>query len=138
MARKVFVDTSFLVAVLDHRDRWHERAMELTSDLDEHRAEMITTDAVLLEMANYFSRSPLRQHAIEWISAIREAGGWHVIELKRTLLARAEFRYSRHPDKSWSLTDCISMEVMEMRRMREAATTDVHFSQAGYSVLMRE
>jgi len=99
---------------------------------------MITTDAVLLEMANYFSRSPLRQHAIEWISAIREAGGWHVIELKRTLLARAEFRYSRHPDKSWSLTDCISMEVMEMRRMREAATTDVHFSQAGYSVLMRE
>jgi predicted nucleic acid-binding protein len=97
---------------------------------------MIVTDGVILELANYFARSPLRQKAIEWIGAIREADGWEVLQLNSSLVLRGEVRYQKHLDKSWSLTDCISMEVMRKRGIEEVATTDVHFTQAGFQVLM--
>jgi len=44
--------------------------------------------------------------------------------------------YRAHPDKTWSLTDCISMELMLDRSCTEAATPDKHFAQAGFRVLM--
>src|SRR3990172_4410604 len=112
----VFIDTAYLVALLDPRDGHNGRAIEL---------------------ANYFSRSPLRAECIEWLRAIRADAGWEIVPLDRSLVSRGEARYRRHRDKSWSLTDCISMEVMTQRRIRDAATLDGGFAQAGFSVLMR-
>ncbi len=45
-------------------------------------------------------------------------------------------RYAAHPDKSWSLTDCASMDVMIDHRATDAATPDHHFAKAGFGVLM--
>jgi hypothetical protein len=50
---------------------------------------------------------------------------------------RAEVRYATHPDKAWSLTDCLSMEAMLDHGSTEAATADRHFLQAGFRVLMQ-
>jgi hypothetical protein len=44
--------------------------------------------------------------------------------------------YGRRLDKEWSLTDCISLVVMEERGLREALTADPHFKQAGFKVLL--
>jgi predicted nucleic acid-binding protein len=46
--------------------------------------------------------------------------------------------YARHPDESWSLTDCISFVVMTERGIIEALTGDHHFEQAGFRALLRE
>ena len=40
-------------------------------------------------------------------------------------------------DKTWGLTDCVSMEVMSDRKLRDAATSDAHFEQAGFKALLR-
>jgi len=45
--------------------------------------------------------------------------------------------YRNRIDKSWSLTDCISFVVMEREGIKEALTTDHHFSQAGFRTLLR-
>lgn len=39
-------------------------------------------------------------------------------------------------DKGWGLTDCTSFTLMERLGLREAATTDHHFEQAGFTVLL--
>ncbi len=135
--RQVFVDTSYLVALIDRSDGLHVRAAALTDELAEDGAAMITTDAVFFELANYFARGPLRGEAITWIDALRAAADWDVIALDRPLIRRGEGRYRRHDDKGWSLTDCVSMECMAARKIREAATSDAHFEQAGFVALLR-
>ena len=137
MARSVLVDTAHLIALLDPRDRLNARAVALAEALASERAGMITTDAVLLEFANYFARAPLRGHAGEWMRALRADPGWEIVSIEGALLARAEVRYRRHVDKTWSLTDCHSMELMQARGIREVATTDAGFDQAGFRCLLR-
>jgi uncharacterized protein len=132
----VFVDTAYLIALLDERDNLNERARTLTAKLAAERAELVTSDAVVLEFANYFARSPLRNHAARWIAAFRRARSWEIVAVEREVLHRAEARYGRHRDKTWSLTDCHSMEVMRERQIRRVATTDLGFQQAGFQCLL--
>ena len=137
MSVAAFVDTAYLVALLDPRDSLNGKAVDIAKSLSAKAYTLVTSDAVLLEFANYFSRSPLRAVVIDWINAMRAAEGWEVVPLDRAELSRAEARYRAHADKSWSLTDCICMEVMTARKIREIVTTDAGFAQAGFRVLMR-
>jgi predicted nucleic acid-binding protein len=134
--KPIFVDTAFLVALSNSSDRHHSRAKALAGTWSEQRRTFVTTDAVMLEYANFFARSPLRRLAATTLARLRGAGGWRIVGLDAPLLARGEGRYAAHGDKAWSLTDCISMEVMAEGHLVEVATTDAHFTQAGFRVLM--
>lgn len=136
MKRTVYVDTSWLVALIDKRDQHQRDAVALAESLAAEQAFLLSTDAVVIELCNYFARSPLRVEAITWVDEIRAAAGWEIVPTDRALLARAERLYRRHDDKSWSLTDCIGMELMRTRRIRDAATTDAGFRQAGFRILL--
>lgn len=137
MAKAVLVDTGFVVALLDPSDGLNARALNVAQGLAAKAVPLVTTDAIVLEIANYFSRGPLRTECLDWLDVIRAAPGWEVLPLERALLRRGETRYRRFSDKAWSLTDCISMEIMIERRLRDAATHDVHFEQAGFRALLR-
>lgn len=133
----IFVDTGYFVALLNRRDDLHERARQLAEGFAKDERRLLTTDAVLVELANFFARSPLRTLAISSIQRLRSAPGWTIDHVTPPCLARAITRYAAHPDKHWSLTDCVSMEVMLDHNAIEAATPDHHFTQAGFRVLMQ-
>src|SRR5437762_11999163 len=88
MTTAAFVDTAYFVALLDPRDSLHDLALELAADLAKRSTCLITSDAVLIEFGNYFARSPLRTHALDWILSVREAAGWETCALARPLLTR--------------------------------------------------
>jgi hypothetical protein len=46
--------------------------------------------------------------------------------------------YEQRLDKAWSLTDCISLEVMREWNIHDALTSDRHFAQAGFRALLME
>jgi uncharacterized protein len=132
----IFIDTGYLVALLNRRDTLHDQARALAQSWAKKKRSLVTSDAVLIELANFFAKSPLRGPAIAAISSLRTASGWSIASLTPELLAQSEKRYGAHPDKAWSLTDCISMELMKRNGATEAATPDKHFAQAGFRVLM--
>ncbi len=44
--------------------------------------------------------------------------------------------YKKRLDKSYSATDCISMSIAGERGIRHVLTTDEHFQQAGFELLL--
>jgi predicted nucleic acid-binding protein len=60
----VFADTSFLVALLVPCDRFHIAATQLMTTI---AARIITTDWVLVEMANFMSRSKTRRRVAGFV-----------------------------------------------------------------------
>jgi predicted nucleic acid-binding protein len=133
----VLVDTGYLVALINQKDSLHTQAKALAHTWEKCGCQLLISDGVLIEFANFFARSPLRMLALTWIRRIRSgAPGWIVDRLTPQRIERAEARYGSHPDKSWSLTDCLSMEAMLDHGSKEAATPDRHFVQAGFQILM--
>lgn len=45
--------------------------------------------------------------------------------------------YESRQDKNWGLVDCLSFIVMEQQNLTDAATSDIHFIQAGFRALLR-
>ncbi len=45
--------------------------------------------------------------------------------------------FCRMLDKNWSLTDCISIEILKEFNIKNVLTADNHFNQAGFNTLLR-
>lgn len=134
----VFVDTFYWIASISRRDQWHERALEL--ELAVKNRPLVTTQAVLLEVLNYFSGygSEARGEAAGIVDDILHDAQIDTVPLTHdSFLAGLEF-YKARPDKSYSLTDCISMNVMHGRGITDVLTHDRHFAQKASTYCSRE
>ena len=131
---RVFIDTSFVVALVNEKDQHHARASELSETFDGQ--PLITTDAVLLEVGNALARN-FREQAAEIIADFLTSDEVEVVNLDATLFQRAFELYRTHTDKAWGMTDCVSFVVMRERGVTDALTSDKDFRQAGFNALMR-
>ncbi|MCI0495543.1 PIN domain-containing protein [candidate division KSB1 bacterium] len=134
MNKILFIDTSYLLALVNTQDEYHERAQNLAEQTSER---LITTEAILTEFANSLTKPQWRQLAVETINDLREDPDVKIISVSSDLFSKGLKLYSERLDKEWSLTDCISFEVMKERKLSNALTTDHHFEQAGFRVLLR-
>jgi uncharacterized protein len=131
---RLFLDTAFVLALLDRRDDLHEAAKELLPLL--HRVQEVwTTEAVLIEIGNALARSN-RQGALRFIESCYSTANIRVVSMDADLVKRAYKLYSARPDKTWGLTDCVSFIVMGENEINEALTSDEHFEQAGFRRLL--
>jgi predicted nucleic acid-binding protein len=129
----VFADTYYYLALLNEADEDHARVVAWTAQF---AGRMITTDAVLTEVADGLSRGAGRGAAVRLIRDLLRDPAVTVVEVKRVLFERALDLYEKRPDKDWSLTDCISFVVMERDQIDQAVTADHHFRQAGFTALL--
>lgn len=132
--RDVFADTSFFVACLNRHDDLHQIAMLHASDRSLH---VLTTQWVLVEVANWFAESAARNRIRPYIEVLTRQP--HLVIEPAT---DAQFHegleiYSDRSDKGWSLTDCISFSVIRAHRITDVLTADHHFEQAGFQALLR-
>lgn len=129
----VFADTSFFVAFLNPRDSLHARAKSWMGNVP---GVLITTDWVILELANYLCDMPQRIHVSPFIEELRNEPDVQIIKADRATLDAGLRLYSQRPDKDWSLTDCISFAVMKELKITDALTADHHFEQAGFKCIL--
>jgi len=130
----VFADTSFYIAFVNPRDAMHAAATEFVQGF---RGKTLTTEHVLVEVGNWLARSGDRAVFLDLIKEIRADRSTTVLSANRALFEAGLELYGRRIDKTWSMTDCISFVVMKQQRLTEALTTDHHFEQAGFRVLLR-
>lgn len=132
---QTFIDTLFVIALINPRDQYHAKAAALAAKYED--AQLLTTDTVLLEIGNGLARN-YKQEAMEVIEDILTSEEVEIVRLNSQLFERAFDLYKRYKDKSWGLIDCVSFIVMTDAGITEALTFDQHFQQAGFKALMSE
>ena len=98
----------------------------------------VTTEFVLLEFVNLLSTPRQRARAHAALSSIYADREIHVVPATAEAFARGLALHGARPDKSWSLTDYISFDVMRSTQATDSLTYDQHFEQAGFRALLRD
>lgn len=132
-----FVDTAYAIALSDPEDPFHGRARELGSEISANKIPLVTTRAILLEIGSTFAKQRYREAGIRLINSIHADRTVQLVAISDELFQRGLKLFSARLDKDWSLTDCISFEVMWDSNLTEALTTDRHFEQAGFKCMLR-
>jgi len=134
---RAFADSSYWIALLNPHDDLHQKALTLARRFAEH--QIVTTEMVLVEILNGFASSGeyMRGKAIQVVDALRSNRQVIVIPQTTHQFENALLRYRRATDKSWSITDCASFDIMEQSSISAAITHDRHFEQAGFTALLR-
>src|SRR5579859_4743878 len=133
-AAVIFLDTTFLIALVLERDSLHQRAHAWFGALNDR---WLVTEYVLWEVVNGLSLPHNRPKAHATATEIRSSGDGELIPASEGLFDAGLQLHAQCTDKEWSLTDCISFHVMRQRGITRALTHDHHFEQAGFEALLR-
>jgi predicted nucleic acid-binding protein len=133
--KSVFADTIYWVSGLNPRDQWHEAVVRAEAALG--NVQIVTTESVLIEVLNFYAeyKSTLRQAAARLVRNTLSNPDVEVVEHSHEAFLTGLELYEARPDKGYSLTDCISMNLMRERGINEALTHDHHFEQEGFNIL---
>ncbi len=130
----IFVDTGYLLALLNPRDELFERAQAWASSIDE---PLVTTEYVLCELVNALSDPVDRPKAHAALADVRSSDYWQLVYATPHLFSEGLALHCSRADKHWSLTDCISFYLMQQHGLRRALAYDYHFEQAGFEAILR-
>lgn len=135
--KRVFIDTSHLVALINPKDQWHDRAATAESSYIDH--DLTLTEDVLVELLNFFSEQGdhTRKRVAEYVRRLLIDVRIQVVPRDETTFLEALDLYESRLDKGYSLTDCISMNVCRKQNIDQVLTSDRHFEQEGFDVLLR-
>lgn len=136
MADKIFIDTAAWIALLNNRDALHEKARLLMNDLMKQKHPLITTEFVLMEVADAISSPTVRSKTIDFIDNLLSLPILLIIPASQDLWKAGWQLYKQHSDKERGLTDCTSFIVMKQENIKISFTADHHFEQAGFIKLM--
>ena len=129
-----FIDTFALIAWLNPSDDAHS---EVAAYLTAFTGQLLTTEWVLLELADALSAPSARSTAVAFLQAVRDDRQFEVIGYSTASYQAGFELFASRSDKAWSLTDCISFAVMNDRGLINALTADQHFVQAGFRALFK-
>ena len=134
----MFVDTSGWANVIDPGQPFNRLATALAA-----RAvavgNLVTTSLVLAELTGLLT-SPLRipkPTQLRLLADVRSDPMVEIVHVDETRQEAGWNLWASRPDKSWSLVDCVSFEVMRLRGLTDALTSDHHFEQAGFVRLLK-
>lgn len=135
-SRRVLGDSSFFFALVAKRDPAHRPAVTTYEKLLRAGARIVTTDYIVDETLTLTKGRIDASTAIALLDRIErsEAIDLELLSGESFLASKQYFR--KHSDHGYSFTDCTSFVVMNELEIRAALTTDRHFKEAGFEVLL--
>lgn len=135
---RAFLDTSYAIALSNPADQFHQRAIQLADQLETNQTQLVTTQAVLLEIGNALSKQRYRRAAVMLLDSLERDPTVEIVALSSSLFGAAFQLFRERPDKEWGLVDCLSCIVIQKHGISDALTSDSHFRQMGFAALLRD
>ena len=134
--RRIFADMLYWIAITHRKDQWHQAAEKASRALV--GCHLVTTEEVLTEVLNAFCEAGrvLRQEAVNLVRDLHADPAVTIHPQSNQTFLSGLALYQARPDKEYSLTDCVSMEVMRQEGITEILTHDNHFTQEGFTILL--
>ena len=135
-----FADSSYWIALITPDDEFHVLAMEYGALLEAQGDRIVTTQLALNEALAPRSgtSAQMRRAVIDLIDRIIQDPRVSIIPQSSEQFDEAFILFRTvADDKTWSITDCASFQVMWRLQIRNALTGDHHFEQAGFDLFLR-
>lgn len=135
---KLFCDTSFLIALYDANDQYHEKAASFVKK-EIPDISLLTSDYVFDETLTFLLHTHplngfLRARAFDRDVFVKKSIS--IFYISEILFEKARgifFRFNK--DKKWSFTDCTTFVLMEDYNIGSALSFDKNFLQRGLRIL---
>ena len=129
---KVFIDTSYLLALELAKDQHHLIALQHWQNVPLTSTQFITTSYIFDEIVTFFNRYGYHAQAAKLGDSILSSPTIQLVHINESWFYQGWNYFCQHGDKAYSLTDCISFVVMTEMGIKTAYTFDHHFVQAGF------
>jgi hypothetical protein len=136
MAREVFVDSSGLYALADRSDSYHAQAEERVRKLIESGARLVLTDYIVDEACTLAKVRAGSDAAVRLLEIVERSRAIDMVWVGIEHFEAAKALFRKYADHGYSFTDCASFVVMDKLRIRDALTSDHHFVEAGFRILL--
>ena len=138
MMNRIFLDTSFVIALSIENDGYHAVAKLWAEYILQNRYAIVTHQGILLEIGDALSKPQWRKTAANMLSFLQQDRTVEIISINHEVIDAALQLFVSRYDKNWGMTDCMSFAVMRQMHLESALTADKHFVQAGFRALLRE
>ena len=136
MAREVFIDSSGLYALADRRDSYHAQAKARVGRLIASGNALVLSDYVVDEACTLAKVRAGSDAALRLLEIVERSRAIHLVFVGVEQFQAAKAFFRRHADHGYSFTDCTSFVMMAELQIRDALTSDHHFVEAGFRVLL--
>ena len=135
MEQTIFLDTSYILALILKDDTFNNKAKTISEFLETGITSIITTELILIEIADSLAKIKVRHKCIPIITKLRVTT--NIIKMNDENIFDAWNLFEKRIDKEWGFTDCYSFVIMEKLGIKQALTTDKYFEQAGFEILLK-
>ena len=135
----LFVDSVHLIALFAPSDNWRAAATAAPDEMSPQQP-LVTSEGVLLETLAHFSRWPgsVRIGIGRLMASLRADVRYTIMPHDRRLSEAALDLYTgEFANSTFSLQDCVAIQIMREYGITSILTADQEFARAGFTPLLR-
>jgi len=131
----IFVDASFLIALFNKDDDFHQKAQEIIAQLEKDNPIFITSNIALSEAINVVFRTGDSGATFRFYSLIK-GSGLKTFTINDQVFSRAlKFLFNQKAKKGLNFFDCLHLAVTEILKIKKILTFDRDFRNTGLEVV---
>jgi uncharacterized protein len=96
---RIFVDTAAWIALFNRTDGLHQQTKQLMARLKREKRYLLTTEFVLLEVADAFAEPSVRSLTIEYVNRLRFLSSLRILPVSSDLFDEGWTLYGQRLDK---------------------------------------
>lgn len=136
MGREVFVDSSGLYGLTDHRDPARLAIKQCVARLMKSGIGLILTDYIVDESCTLAKARGGGRGALRLLEIVDRSEAFRFFWIGEERFEAAKSFFRKHADHGYSFTDCTSFILMRELGIKDVLTTDWHFIEAGFRPLL--